>query len=140
MSLQGTPSTPGVGLDPLGDLRYLIYIIQNNIKSCILSWLVHSDHTFCSFDMMIVFVETSNTLCVRGPGGSMSQVVGSNNSYKPITNTTLVRARICKLQNRVHSTRSRKFSSFLPMVGGSLRVLRLPPPRKLVAMIQLKYC
>ena len=25
---------------------------------------------------------------VGGPGGSMSQVVGSNNSYKPITNTT----------------------------------------------------
>jgi len=31
-----------------------------------------------------------------------------NNSYKPITNTALVRARLCKLQNRVHSTRSRK--------------------------------
>ena len=28
----------------------------------------------------------------------MSQVVGSNNSYKPITNTTWVRARLCKLQ------------------------------------------
>ena len=32
-----------------------------------------------------------------GRGGSMSQVVGSNNSYKPITNTTWVRARLCKL-------------------------------------------
>ena len=33
------------------------------------------------------------------PGGSMSQVVGlPNNSYKPITNTTWVRARLCKLQ------------------------------------------
>ena len=31
-------------------------------------------------------------------------------------------------------------ASCLPMVGGSLRVLRLPPPLKLVAMIQLKYC
>ena len=28
-----------------------------------------------------------------------------------------------------------KFTSFLPWVGGSLRVLRLPPPLKLVAMI-----
>jgi hypothetical protein len=28
-----------------------------------------------------------------------------------------------------------KFTSCLPMVGGSLRVLRLPPPLKLVAMI-----
>jgi len=27
----------------------------------------------------------------------------------PITNTTWVRARLCKLQKRVHSTRSRKW-------------------------------
>ena len=33
-----------------------------------------------------------------GPGGSMSQVVGSNSSYKHITNTTWVRAQPCKLQ------------------------------------------
>ena len=33
-----------------------------------------------------------------------------------------------------------KFTSCLPMVGGSLRVLRLPPPLNLVAMIYLKYC
>jgi hypothetical protein len=31
-----------------------------------------------------------------------------------------------------------KFTSCLPRVGGSLRVLRLPPPLKLVAMILLK--
>ena len=31
-----------------------------------------------------------------------------NNSYKPITNTAWVGARLCKLQKRVHSTRSRK--------------------------------
>ena len=35
---------------------------------------------------------------LRGPGGSMSQVVGSNSSYKPITNTAWVRAQLCKLQ------------------------------------------
>ena len=35
----------------------------------------------------------------EGPGGSMSQVVGlPNNSYKPITNTAWVRARLCRLQ------------------------------------------
>ena len=34
----------------------------------------------------------------RGPGGSMSQFVGSNNSYKPITNTVGVRTQLCKLQ------------------------------------------
>jgi hypothetical protein len=30
--------------------------------------------------------------------------VGSNSSYKPITNTAWVRAQLCKLQKRVHST------------------------------------
>jgi len=42
----------------------------------------------------------------------MSKVVGfSNNSYKPIINTVWVRARLCKLQKRVHSTHSRKWWS-----------------------------
>ena len=36
---------------------------------------------------------------VKGPGNSMSQVVGlPSNSYKPITNTAWVRAPFCKLQ------------------------------------------
>jgi hypothetical protein len=30
--------------------------------------------------------------------GSMSSIVGSNSSYKPITNTAWVRAQLCKLQ------------------------------------------
>jgi hypothetical protein len=48
-------------------------------------------------------------LSCEGQGGSMSYVVGlPNNSYKPITNMAWVRARLCKLQERVHSTRSRK--------------------------------
>ena len=39
-------------------------------------------------------------------GGSMNQVIGlPNHSYKPITNTAWVRARLCKLRKRVHSTR-----------------------------------
>ena len=44
-----------------------------------------------------------------GPGGSMSEVTGSNNSYKHITNAVWVHDRLCKLQKRVHSTRSRKW-------------------------------
>jgi DNA-directed RNA polymerase subunit E'/Rpb7 len=54
----------------------------------------------------------------------MSEVVGSNNSYKPITNTAWVRARIWKLQKKMHSTRSNKIKcpSCLPMVGRSLLV------------------
>jgi hypothetical protein len=55
-----------------------------------------------------------------------------NNSCKSITNTTWVCARLCKLQKRVHLTCSRKFTSCLPMVGGSLRVLWLLPALKLV--------
>jgi urease accessory protein UreE len=40
-------------------------------------------------------------LFIEGPGGSMSYVVGlPNNSYKPITNTVWVRARLCVLQKR----------------------------------------
>jgi hypothetical protein len=36
---------------------------------------------------------------LKGTGGSMSEVVGLlSNSYKPITNTAWVRARLCKLQ------------------------------------------
>ena len=35
-----------------------------------------------------------------GPGGSMSSVVGFNNSYKPITNMAWVRSGLCLLQKR----------------------------------------
>jgi hypothetical protein len=61
-----------------------------------------------------------------------------NNSHKPITNTVWVRTQLCKLQLKgALDSQSQviKFTSCLPMVGGSLRVLRLPPPLKLVTMI-----
>ena len=70
------------------------------------------------------------------PGGSMSQVIGlPNNAYKPIT-------QLCKLQKGCArpAAASDKFTSCLSMVDGSLRVLRLLSPLKLVAMIQLRYC
>jgi hypothetical protein len=45
-----------------------------------------------------------------------------------------------KLQKRLHSQPLViKFTSFLPMVGGSLWVLRLLPPLKLVTMIYLQF-
>ena len=45
------------------------------------------------------FIKLSILNKYKGPGGSMSYVAGlPNNSYKPITNTTWVRARLCKLQ------------------------------------------
>ena len=64
---------------------------------------------FASFyNFSIIFWSCSDYACVslcycsygeRDPGGSMSQVVGlPNNSYKLLTNTTWVRARLCKLQ------------------------------------------
>ena len=41
------------------------------------------------------------SICREGPGGSMSQAL-PNNSYKPITNTAWVRARLCK-SNQIKS-------------------------------------
>ena len=54
------------------------------------------------YSLLINEVFTEKTLVItRGPGGSMSQVVGLlNNSYKPITNTAWLRAQLCKLQKR----------------------------------------
>ena len=74
----------------------------------------------------------------KGPGGSMSLVVGlPNNSYMSITNTAWVRARLCILQKSALDSQSQviKCTKYLPIVGGSLWVLRILPPLKLVAMI-----
>jgi hypothetical protein len=62
----------------------------------------------------------------------------NNNSYKPITNAAWVRARLCKLQKGALDSQPQviKFTSHLPMVGGSLRVLRFLPPLKLVAIME----
>ena len=79
--------------------------------------------------------------CYMGPGGSMSQVVGlSNNSYKSITIRRGFAPGFVNYKKGALDSPPQgiKFTSCLPMVGGSLRVLRLLPPLKLVAMIQLK--
>ena len=53
---------------------------------------------------ILILLEHINII---GPDGSMSWVVGlTNNLYKPIT--AWVRARLCKLQQWVHSTRNPK--------------------------------
>ena len=53
------------------------------------------------FQIFCVIVVLFIQYIQSGPGGSMSYVVGlPNNSYKPITNTAWVRARLCKLQTR----------------------------------------
>ena len=68
----------------------------------------------------------------------MSKVVGlPNNSYKPITNTRGFAPDFVYYEKGALDSQPQviKFTSYLPMVGGSLRVLRLLPPLKLVAMI-----
>jgi len=70
-----------------------------------------------------------------GPGGSMSWVVGLPNNYKPITNTAWVRFVNYKKETLDSQPQVIRFTSYLSMVGGSLRVFRLLPPLKLVAMI-----
>jgi hypothetical protein len=68
------------------------------------------------------------SISCRGPGVSMSSVVGlPNNSYKPITNSAWVRARLCKLQKgctRLAATRDQVYQ-LLAHGRGSLRVLNL---------------
>jgi len=63
----------------------------------------------------------------------LEAAVGQSTLYFP-----RVRARICKLQKKGaldSQLQVMKFTSCLPMVGGSHRVLRLLPPLKLIAMI-----
>ena len=80
--------------------------------------------------------------CQRGPGGSMSQVVGSNNSYKPITNTALVRARLCRLQKGCTRLAAASDKDYQLLAHGrwfSPGTLASSTTTKMVAMIQLKY-
>jgi hypothetical protein len=69
----------------------------------------------------------------------MSYVVGlSNNSYKPITNTAWVRARLCKLQKgctRLTTASDKDYQLLAHGLWFSPRVLRFLPPLKVVAMI-----
>jgi hypothetical protein len=68
----------------------------------------------------------------------MSFVVGlPNNSYKPITNTRGLAPGFVNYKKGALGSQPQviKIANCLPMVGGSLRVLRLLPALKLVAMI-----
>ena len=47
---------------------------------------------------ILYIINPTSQKLIRGPVGSMNQVVVSNKSYKPIPNTEQVRARLCKLQ------------------------------------------
>ena len=146
MGMLGLTASPFVLVAVLG-LTASIFVLVARFN------LTGQDYTFSIFKLCfinkvrvtndIIDIEELTVLPEQGPGGSMSQVVGlPNNSYKPITNTAWVRIRLCKLQKRCTRLAATcdNITSCLPMVGGSLRILRLLPPRKLVSMIELKYC
>jgi len=61
--------------------------------------LVFSGPLFVFFSLFLLSLYCMYFFRLQCPGGSMSSVAGlHNNSYKPITNTASVRARLCKLQ------------------------------------------
>ena len=80
----------------MNGIRYIPYGGQNGNRMCF--WVVkYAVHTCMWISNIYKYVNISTP--GQGPGGSMSYVVGlPNNSYKPITNTAWVRARLCKLQ------------------------------------------
>jgi hypothetical protein len=84
-----------------------------------------------------LFTSALYSIRIEDPGGSMHYIDGLlNNSYKPITNTAWVRVRFVNYNKGALNSQPQviTFTSCLPMVGGSLRVLRLLPPLKIVAM------
>jgi hypothetical protein len=95
------------------DLGFLREILVNNLQMLALGFRVivlnatFNNISAISWRPVLVMEEArvpgenhrwllSNYSLQSGPGGSMSYVVGSNNSYKPITNTAWVRAQLCK--------------------------------------------
>ena len=87
-----------------------------------------------------VFYSILYTNVRGGPDGSISQVVGSNNSYKPITNTAWVRAQLCKLQKactRLAAARDKVYQLLAQGLWFSPSTAA-PPSLKLVAIMQRK--
>ena len=86
----------------------------------------------CRFTLFLIFVSLKSVhlliiqRVLEGPGGSMSQVVGlPNNSYTSITNTAWVATGFVNYKKGALDSQPQviKFTSCLPMVGGSLRAL-----------------
>ena len=76
-----------------------VYFILSSLRLFALHSIKVGGHTNAGELQMTKGYDKSQQYA-KGPGGSMSQVVGlPNNSYKTITNTAKVRARLCKLQN-----------------------------------------
>ena len=115
-------------------LFVLLFILFWYLLSVLLRFTAYG--IFMFFNILCIMFKNITFLIItmlprcRGLGASMSQVVGS------ITNTAWVQAQLCKLQKGALDSQAQviRFTSCVS------RVLRLPPPLKLVAMIQLKYC
>ena len=85
--------------------KYINYDIQQRQYNIVVSnskgstILVRINRVFEQAGRIQLTIKMNDHILTQGPGGSMSQVVGlPNNSFKPITNTACVRARLCKLQ------------------------------------------
>jgi hypothetical protein len=80
-------------------------------------WVDHSAKWWGSFDgkkkNFFTYLPTHylEGRVTKGETNNFLRLPLSNNSHKPITNTTWVCALLCKLQKRVYSTRNRKWYS-----------------------------
>ena len=131
----------GIGTHFSGDKRRMKGTTKHELRSLHFIKVKVAYHSYVN--CIRPFIYGTYSLKIRRSVGSMSQVVGlPNNSFKPITNAAYVRARLCKLQKGALDLQPQVLMliSCLPVVGGSLRVIRLLPPLKLVAMLQLKDC
>ena len=103
---------PGPYSQFLAESEQLIYFVLFSVRvlfvifcslqclSIFFSWCLFPDCRFFVYRSNHGSLDFTIFQVCLGPGGSMSQVAGSNNSYKPITNTAWVRARLCKLQKK----------------------------------------
>ena len=86
---------------PLWSLKLVIKYICFDLQCGFFPWSVETLFITVINQYTHIYKYYYQIICIlqyRGPGGSMSQVVGSNN--KPITNTAWVRAQLCKLQKK----------------------------------------
>ena len=90
-------------------VRVCAYKLGLNVKlHNIYSMLRHCKSSKAFQIILKVALTLTQCLYIGVCGGSMSQIGASNSSFKTITNTARVRARLYKLQKKVHWTRSRK--------------------------------
>jgi hypothetical protein len=103
----------------------MFFPVQVFIKhNCVNHAYINSFPLHSACKRFIILLIRILSLCWKGPGGSMSYVVGlPNNSYKPITDTRGFASGFAnyKIRRTRFAVSSDKVFSCLPMVGGSLR-------------------